>query len=107
MPYKDSAVMTKYIRYRYLKLKLQAIEYKGGSCQLCGYSKYYNLTFHHRDPTKKDRDWSMMRKWGWDKIKKELNKCDLLCMHCHGDTHHFEHAKENDSLLAWGASLKR
>ena len=37
------------------KLKLMAIEYKGGSCQRCGYNKCTRaLSFHHLDPSKKD-----------------------------------------------------
>lgn len=37
------------------ELKLMAIEYKGGSCQKCGYNKCVKaLEFHHLDPSKKD-----------------------------------------------------
>lgn len=39
----------------YKQVKLKAIEYKGGKCQICGYNKCTGaLEFHHLDPTKKD-----------------------------------------------------
>lgn len=37
------------------KLKKDAIEYKGGKCQICGYDKCDSaLEFHHLDPSQKD-----------------------------------------------------
>ena len=73
---------------RWKKRKLKAIEYKGGSCVKCGYDKYYGaLEFHHRDPSEKDADWGKMRLWSWDKIEKELDKCDLVCSRCHQEIH--------------------
>ena len=72
------------------KLKLDCIEYKGGKCQKCGYSQCQAaLDFHHRDPAKKD--FSLCKKYGCrkisDRIKKELDKCDLLCANCHREEH--------------------
>jgi hypothetical protein len=71
--------------------KLQAVEYKGGHCQICGYSKsYYSMIFHHRDPKKKDfgLSYHMARNpKNWESIKKELDKCVLLCANCHGEVH--------------------
>lgn len=35
-------------------LKLKAVEYKGGKCEICGYNKCIDaLEFHHLDPQKK------------------------------------------------------
>lgn len=69
------------------RMKLRAIEYKGGKCQVCGYSKSAaSLTFHHRDPSQKDFTISG-RVVGWEKMQPELDKCDLLCMNCHGEEH--------------------
>ena len=67
------------------KLKAMAIEYKGGECQICGYSKHQvALDFHHIDPSEKD--FAMGHKGytrSWEKIKEELDKCILLCATCH------------------------
>ena len=73
---------------RWKKRKLKAIEYKGGKCCECGYSKYYGaLEFHHLDPNEKDMDWNKMRKTSWSNIKIELDKCVLLCANCHREVH--------------------
>jgi hypothetical protein len=69
------------------KMKLKAIEYKGGKCQVCGYAKSAaSLTFHHRDPSQKDFAISG-RVVGWSKMQPELDKCDLLCANCHSEEH--------------------
>ena len=69
------------------KLKLMAIEYKGGKCYRCGYNKSVRvLGFHHLDP--KEKDFNIGRKGftrSWEKIKKELDKCILVCANCHGE----------------------
>lgn len=72
------------------KLKLDCIEYKGGKCQKCGYDKCQAaLDFHHRNPNEKD--FPICQRYGSrkfnDKIKKELDKCDLLCANCHREEH--------------------
>ena len=77
----------KYIQ-RWIRLKKEWIDYLGGECQKCGYKKYYGaLEFHHRDPSMKDAVWSQIKKWSHDRIKKEIDKCDLLCSNCHRETH--------------------
>lgn len=91
--------MAKYINYRYLKLKLQAVEYKGGKCEKCGYNKYFNLSFHHRDPTEKDYDWKYLRKQSWVTICKELDKCMILCHNCHGERHYDSNELEQMQLF--------
>lgn len=71
--------------YRQRKLKELCVEYKGGCCKSCGYSKYLGaLEFHHLDPTQKDFALSHAKAWKFnDRIKKELDKCVLLCSNCH------------------------
>lgn len=71
------------------KLKLLAIDYKGGSCALCGYKKcVYSMCFHHLDPKTKDFHLSKNgHTKSWLKIKEELDKCILLCHNCHGEIH--------------------
>jgi hypothetical protein len=77
------------VNKRRRKVKQMGIDYKGGECSICGYSKSNGaLEFHHTDPTKKDfgiahKGYTM----SWDKIKKELDKCVLLCCNCHREVH--------------------
>lgn len=70
-------------------LKEQAIEYKGGSCERCGYDKSKRaLEFHHLDP--KEKDFGIAHKGytrSWEKVKKELDKCILVCSNCHAEIH--------------------
>ncbi len=67
-----------------LKWKKREIEYLGGKCEICGYNKSTTgLCFHHKDATKKEYNISAMWRYGWEKVKKELDKCMLLCLNCH------------------------
>lgn len=74
---------------RRYKLKDKAVQYKGGKCSSCGYNKYIGaLEFHHRVPDNKDFEISnrnISKKW--EVVKKELDKCDLLCANCHREVH--------------------
>ena len=67
--------------------KEQAVAYKGGSCELCNYSKCLDaMDFHHKDPTQKDFTFS--RRFPCFKTAKpELDKCMLLCANCHREEH--------------------
>lgn len=71
------------------KLKEMAIEYGGGKCQMCGYLKCKRaLSFHHKDPSKKDFGLStrgLTR--SWEKTKLEIDKCILVCANCHMEIH--------------------
>lgn len=78
--------------------KIKCVEYKGGKCIKCDYNKSMAaLEFHHRNPTEKDfqLSGSQLNKQCYlsDKIKNELDKCDLLCSNCHREEHEklFEH----------------
>lgn len=70
------------------KNKEAYIQYKGGKCQRCGYSKCSDaLEFHHIEPTHKDPTFDSIRYWGLEKAKAELDKCLLLCSNCHREVH--------------------
>jgi hypothetical protein len=70
------------------KNKERAVEYKGGKCVKCGYKKCISaLDFHHLDPNKKDFSISQNMNMSWDKIKKEIDKCILVCSNCHREIH--------------------
>ena len=59
------------------------IEYKGGHCIKCGYKKCITaLEFHHRDKKLKSFGFGGVRSFT-SRIKKELDKCDLVCSNCH------------------------
>lgn len=77
--------LIKAVAKRRRKIKSMAIEYKGGVCQLCGYSKYQGaLDLHHIDSSRKDfgiADKGYTR--SWEKVKAELDKCILVCANCH------------------------
>jgi hypothetical protein len=74
---------------RMQKLKKQMVEYKGGSCVICGYNNYMGaLEFHHLNPKEKDFNLSHMKKYSFgEKIKNELDKCILVCSNCHREIH--------------------
>jgi hypothetical protein len=80
---------------RLRKLKIQMVEYKGGKCQnpnctvLGGYDRCMGaLEFHHIDPKEKDFTPSKLKRYKFNEVvKKELDKCMLLCANCHREIH--------------------
>ena len=88
MPYKNKQDLYKHQILRWRKIKLKAIEYKGGGCTSCGFNSHpAALQFHHLDPESKDVNWTRLRLRSWDKIIHELDKCILLCANCHAIEH--------------------
>ena len=79
-------------KYPKQRFKEECIDYKGGCCIRCGYKKCpAALEFHHRDPSQKDFQISRMDSVTLTEIvKKELDKCDLLCSNCHKEEHYLE-----------------
>ena len=72
------------VNARRIKLKDRMIEYKGGQCIHCGYCRSVQaLEFHHRNPATKKFVLSGSHCRRWEIIKKELDKCDLVCSNCH------------------------
>jgi hypothetical protein len=70
-------------------LRKRAIEYLGGKCQMCGYDKEIRiLEFHHKTNSKEDAISNLCDgSHSWEEIKKELDKCELLCPNCHALKH--------------------
>jgi hypothetical protein len=69
-------------------LKIRAVEYLGGKCGDCGkVGNPWIYDFHHLDPSKKDWNWGNRRTSNWEALKKEINKCVLLCSNCHRERH--------------------
>jgi len=71
------------------KLREMAVNLLGGKCIVCGYCRDIKaLDFHHLDETTKEfglSDRGMTR--SWEKTKKEVLKCVLLCANCHREIH--------------------
>ena len=64
--------------------KQKCVDYKGGKCVICGYDNYIGaLDFHHLEPGEKDFCISRVKNRKFEDIKKELDKCVLLCSTCH------------------------
>jgi 5-methylcytosine-specific restriction endonuclease McrA len=88
--YADRAdYLKKAVAKRRTKVRRLAIDLKGGRCSLCGYDKWIGaLEFHHPDPRKKDFSIStdgMTR--SWERVRREVEKCVLLCANCHREVH--------------------
>jgi len=81
----------KYCTERWIKRKIQAIQYKGSKCINCGISypntPYSVFDFHHTNFNEKDFQWDKLRLQSWEKIRIELDKCVLLCANCHRIEH--------------------
>lgn len=82
---------TLYTHQRLREMKLKAIEYLGGQCSQCGVKGVPAIyDFHHKNPEEKDFSWGAKRTSNWDNLKKELDKCILLCSNCHRELHDAE-----------------
>lgn len=86
-------------RIRSVGFKRQCLEYKGGRCVRCGYDGCQAaLEFHHRDPSAKEFSVAQhLKNVGHryvltDRVRGELDKCDLLCSNCHREVHFKETA---------------
>jgi hypothetical protein len=67
--------------------RIDAINYKGGKCEHCGYDKYHGaLEFHHKDPKIKDPK-SFRPGLAKARFLAEVDKCLLLCANCHREEH--------------------
>lgn len=65
------------------KVKKLLVEYKGGKCERCGYNKCIRaLEFHHINPLEKKYQMSKVSN-SFDILKKEADKCMLVCANCH------------------------
>lgn len=91
-----------------LRKKKQAVDFKKKClqykkefcCSTCGYDKNIcALDFHHVDPSEKEFTISARKSNSInDSLKKELDKCIVLCANCHRELHSLEEGyfKAND-----------
>lgn len=73
-------------------IKERLVEYKGGKCEKCGYDNCITaLEFHHLDPSIKS---FVLNKGSfnqsYERLKKEADKCILVCANCHREIHYEE-----------------
>lgn len=75
------------------RVKEDLIKYKGGKCIICGYCKNVPRAydFHHRNPEEKEFNISKYTVLNTERLKKEVDKCDLLCKNCHAELHDEEY----------------
>lgn len=77
------------VKNRRIKIKEELLNYKGGRCSICGYSRCASaLEFHHLDPDKKDFGIAQTSSYkNLELLKKEIDKCILVCSNCHREIH--------------------
>lgn len=88
--YRDSLCKpcrSRYTTERRRNIKIRAIKYLGGKCEHCQ-GKFIPAVydFHHKDPSMKDFSIGKQLRT-FEAIKKELDKCILLCSNCHRTLH--------------------
>ena len=81
-----------YGRGRAKKEKLYWLQQYGGKCQHCGSevneNNYVIFDFHHTNPSEKENNPNNIYRYGREIVKKELDKCIVLCANCHRLEHH-------------------
>lgn len=82
------------------RVKIKLIDYLGGKCKICGYDKLVPSAydFHHRDPSIKEFGISG-KTVNFEKLKKEADKCDLLCCRCHQEIHEKEYEEQRKKTV--------
>lgn len=80
------------------KLRDQARDYvnqfkKDNPCSKCGETRFYVLDFHHLSDKKYNVSCAIFRAISLDTLKKEIEKCVLLCANCHRELHYLEKNK--------------
>lgn len=87
--------------------KIDAVNFFGGKCQICGYNRCIDaLEFHHLDEKDKEAEPShIIMRWSWEKALKELKKCILVCANCHREIHENERGIGDISLRRGNPAL--
>jgi len=86
-------------RIRRYRTKQRAVKLLDGKCNRCGWSgNIAAFEFHHPDDNKKFGIADISNK-SWKVVKKEIQKCELLCSNCH----RIEHTKYNKNEIFMNA----
>jgi hypothetical protein len=76
---------------REIEARNYAWEFKRhNKCVRCGESDPACLVFHHTDPSNKKASVHKLYKYGLNSVKKEIDKCIILCANCHMKLHYYE-----------------
>ena len=81
-----------HIRRRKKEIRKWFLEFKSNlKCTKCGEKHPATLDFHHVKKNK-DRGVALMAYYGYsiERIKKEMDKCIVLCSNCHRKEHYKE-----------------
>ncbi len=73
------------------ELRIWFRNYKSNlSCAVCNESHPACIDFHHKQPSKKDKEVSKLVSSGASKkrILNEISKCQVLCANCHRKLHY-------------------
>jgi hypothetical protein len=69
---------------RFNRRKTQLVIENGSCCKKCGHKGHPSIfDFHHRDPNKKEFNIRDLRGASFERLRAEIEKCDLLCACCH------------------------
>lgn len=84
--------------------KAKAIELLGGKCVECG--SIDRLEFDHINRDRQDFRHALSNMWelSWERILKELEKCQLLCRSCHAVKSQTERGNLPFSIIPHGTT---
>lgn len=92
MPTNNKVYGRTYMAERRRRLRDRANEYKTGlRCADCGEDFGPCLDLHHSDPSTKEFEISdaiQTARYTWERIKKEIDKCVVVCANCHRKRHY-------------------
>ncbi|MFT3697324.1 MAG: hypothetical protein QM831_29550 [Kofleriaceae bacterium] len=68
-------------------------------CVRCGEDHPACIVFHHRDPNAKEIDVSVavQLQWSIERIRREIEQCEVLCQNCHMKHHASERRRAEES----------
>lgn len=89
-PLKSRESSKKYRDSNIEKLNSYVKEWKCSKCDFTHPTRF-PFDFHHTIPENKEETIGNIMHHSWDKIKKEVDKCIILCANCH----RLEHSKED------------
>lgn len=58
-------------------------------CSRCGYDEHPSaLSFHHLDPDEKSFELNQAHYYSQDRVRSEMEKCEVVCRNCHAVEHY-------------------